>query len=92
MEKVLQNAHLYIKFPSTSDEIGEAQHLWQQEYMFPAAIGVLDCTHVRISKPPQFGYEYIYIYRKCFASINVQATCNAQEKFSSVDVQWPKKV
>nr|CAI5845954.1 unnamed protein product [Callosobruchus analis] len=27
-----------------------------------------------------------------FASINVQATCNAQEKFTSVDVQWPKKV
>nr|CAI5837955.1 unnamed protein product [Callosobruchus analis] len=43
-------------------------------------------AHVRISKPAQFGDEYIN--RKGFASINVQA----QEKFTSVDVQWPKKV
>nr|CAI5866044.1 unnamed protein product [Callosobruchus analis] len=54
--------------------------------MFPAAIGVLDCTHVRISKPIQFGDKYIN--RKGFASINVQATCNTQEKLTRVDVQW----
>nr|CAI5844169.1 unnamed protein product [Callosobruchus analis] len=43
--------------------------------MFPAAIGVLDSTHVRISKPGQFGDEHIN--RKGFASINAQAACNA---------------
>nr|CAI5823805.1 unnamed protein product [Callosobruchus analis] len=65
-------------------------HLWQQVYTFSAAIGVLDCTHVPISKPDQFGDKCIN--RKCFARINVQATCNTQQKFTSVDVQWPKKV
>nr|CAI5851609.1 unnamed protein product [Callosobruchus analis] len=89
MEKNLQKAHLWIKFLSTNDEIREAQHLWQQVYMFPAAIGVVDCTHGRISKPGQFGDEYINM--KGIASINVQATCSAQEKFTNVDVQWPKK-
>nr|CAI5869898.1 unnamed protein product [Callosobruchus analis] len=78
MERSLEKAHRWIKFPSTNDEIREAQHLWQQIYSFPAAIGVLDCTHVCISKPAQFGDEYINW--KGFASINVQATCNAQEK------------
>nr|CAI5839259.1 unnamed protein product [Callosobruchus analis] len=87
IEKILQKAHLWIKFPYTNDEIREAQHLWQHVYTFPAAIGVLDCTHVRISKPAQFGGEYIN--RKSFASVNVQATCNAQEKFTGVNVQWP---
>nr|CAI5826359.1 unnamed protein product [Callosobruchus analis] len=86
MEKFLQKAHLWIKFPSTNEEICEAQHLWQQVYTFPAAIGLLDCTHVRISKPAQFGDEYIN--RKGFANIKVQATCVAQEKFTNVDVQW----
>ncbi|CAH2011495.1 unnamed protein product [Acanthoscelides obtectus] len=38
--------------------------------MFPAAVGVVDCTHVRIQKPSQFGDECIN--RKRFASINVQ--------------------
>nr|CAI5833961.1 unnamed protein product [Callosobruchus analis] len=73
--------------PSTKDEIREAQHLWQHVYTFPAATGVLDCTHVRISKLAQFEDEYIN--RKGFTSINVQATCKAQETFTSVDVQWP---
>nr|CAI5828224.1 unnamed protein product [Callosobruchus analis] len=43
-----------------------------------------------ISKPAQFEDEYIN--RKSFASINVLATFNAQEKFTSVDVQWPKNM
>nr|CAI5832046.1 unnamed protein product [Callosobruchus analis] len=63
-----------MKFPSIIDGIREAQRLWQQLYKFPAAIGVLDCTNVCISKLAQFGDEYIN--RKGFASINVQATCN----------------
>nr|CAH7714155.1 unnamed protein product [Callosobruchus chinensis] len=83
MDKILQKANLWIKFPSSNEEIHEAQRLWQQVYTFLVAIGVLDCTHVRIRKPSEFGDEYIN--RKRFASINVQATCDAQDKFTSVD-------
>nr|CAI5862985.1 unnamed protein product [Callosobruchus analis] len=35
-----------------------------------------------MSKPAQFGDEYIN--REGFASINLQATCNAQEIFTSI--------
>nr|CAI5852154.1 unnamed protein product [Callosobruchus analis] len=68
MEKILQKAHLCIKVPSTNGEIREAPHTrtWQQVFTFPAAIEVLHCTHVRISKPASFGDEYIN--RKGYAS------------------------
>ncbi|XP_030762163.1 putative nuclease HARBI1 [Sitophilus oryzae] len=87
MNTILQKANLWIKFPSSIEEIREAQRLGQQVYSFPSAIGDMDCTHVRIPKPSEFGDEYIN--RKGFASIDVQATCDAQDKFTSVDVQWP---
>nr|CAI5838235.1 unnamed protein product [Callosobruchus analis]CAI5840246.1 unnamed protein product [Callosobruchus analis] len=48
MEKMLQKAHPWIKFPSTNEEIREAQRLCQQVYKLSAVIGVLDCTHVRV--------------------------------------------
>ncbi|KAI4469891.1 hypothetical protein MML48_1g01255 [Holotrichia oblita] len=75
MNKIWQKANLWIKFPSSNEEIYETQHV----YTFPAAVGLLDCTHVLIRKPSQFGDEYIN--RKDFVSINVQATRDAQDKF-----------
>nr|CAH7714657.1 unnamed protein product [Callosobruchus chinensis] len=46
-------------------------------------MGVIDCTHIKIKKKtPLLGDEYIN--RKGYHSINVQATCNADEWFTSV--------
>jgi hypothetical protein len=56
----------------------------------PSAIGTIDCTHVRIQKPSDHGDEYIN--RKGFPSINVQATCDAHERFTSVVAEWPGSV
>nr|CAD7198646.1 unnamed protein product [Timema douglasi] len=53
-------------------------------------VGTIDCTLVKINKPKDFGNEYIN--SKGYASINVQATCNAKEVFTSVDVSWPGSV
>lgn len=85
--RILTKANVWIKFPTSNEEIREAKQLWQEHYDFPGVIGVVDCTHVRIPKPSDYGDEYIN--RKGFASINVQATCDAVDRFSSVDVQWP---
>ena len=56
------------------------------------AIGAIDCTHIRILKPSlcQKGDEYIN--RKAYPSINVQATCDAEEYFTSVVAKWPGSV
>jgi nuclease HARBI1 len=53
-------------------------------------LGVIDCTHIKIKKAPIHGDEYIN--RKGYHSINVQATCNSDEWFTSVDASWPGSV
>lgn len=86
----MEKADLWIKFPQTMAEILEAKQDWQSRFQIPSVIGVVDCTHVRIPKPKQDGDEYIN--RKNYPSLNVQATCNAKEWFTSVTAQWPGSV
>jgi hypothetical protein len=46
---------------------------------------------VRIEKPAgEFGDEFVN--RKNFSSLNVQATCDANLKLTSVDASWPGSV
>lgn len=90
MIKIIEKAHLWIKFPSTLPKVNEAQQAWQEKFQFPSAIGVIDCTHVQILKPNQHGDEYIN--RKGLATLNVQATCNSLQMFTSADVRWPGSV
>ena len=89
-KKILEKADTWIKFPSDARDMAAAKFEWLQVLRFPCAIGVLDCMHVRILKPARHGDDYIN--RKGFASVNVQATCNAREYFTSVDVSWPGSV
>ncbi|CAH1975751.1 unnamed protein product [Acanthoscelides obtectus] len=55
-------------------------------YKFPTATGVIDCTHIGILKPNRHGD--VYINRKGKPTLNVQATCDAREMFTSIDVSW----
>ncbi|GBM65031.1 hypothetical protein AVEN_68952-1 [Araneus ventricosus] len=64
--------------------------LWQRKYKFPTAIGVIDCSHLGILKPKLYGAECIN--RKDKPTLNVQATCDAKEIFTSVDVSCPGSV
>lgn len=89
-DMIMQKSDTWIRFPSTADDIAAAKIEWLDTYKFPSAIGVLDCTHVRIPKPGDHGDEYIN--RKGYPSINVQATCNAKEWFTSIVVDWPGSV
>ncbi|CAH1998052.1 unnamed protein product [Acanthoscelides obtectus] len=75
-----------IKFPTANHELMEAKRIWQSMYKFPTAIGVIDCTHIANLKPNRHGDEYIN--RKGKPTLNVQATCDAREMFTSVDVSW----
>ena len=90
MDAIMDKARIWIRFPQTDIEFDAAKHEWQEKFSFPAAIGALDCTHVKIRKPKDFGDEYIN--RKGYTSINVQATCNAKEIFTSIDASWPGSV
>lgn len=90
LNKIIDLANEFIIFPKSETEIQTCQDIWQQKHGIPFIVGALDCTHVRILKPDAFGDEYIN--RKGYPSINVQATCDANELFTSIDAQWPGSV
>ena len=93
LDQMMTKAELWIKFPKTAAEIQTAQEMWQarRPFQIPFAIGAVDCTHVKITKPAgPHGDEHIN--RKGQATVNVQATCNASEMFTSVDATWPGSV
>lgn len=90
VDSVIAQADKWIKFPTTENEIVEAKTLWQSKYRFPTMIGVVDCTHIGIEKPKVHGDEYVN--RKGKTTLNIQATCDAREIFTSVDVSWPGSV
>lgn len=83
-------ANDWIHFPATEQEFNEAKRLWQRHYNFPQAIGAIDCSLFPILKPSVRGDDYVC--RKNFPALNVQATCDGNEMFSSVDSSWAGSV
>ena len=68
----------WIKFPNTFDKISKAKNDWQNLRGFPCTIGAIDCTHIRVEKPPSiFSDEYVN-HKGYYYSMNVQATVNAK--------------
>ncbi|CAH1991555.1 unnamed protein product [Acanthoscelides obtectus] len=87
----MEKAGQWIVFPTTERDLNEAKTSWMAKYRIPTVIRALDCTHIQIKKPEgQFGDEYIN--RKNVASLNVQMTCDAMERITGMDVQWPGSV
>lgn len=89
LEKVVAKSKEWIVFPN-GRTIEEAKVEWSSRFNFPTAFAAIDCTHIPIQKPTAYGDDYVN--RKGFCSINVQATCNAKERFTSIDAQWPGSV
>ncbi|XP_030767179.1 putative nuclease HARBI1 [Sitophilus oryzae] len=84
LEQLVQQAGEWIRSQKTSEnQIMQAKEKWLTRFDFPTAIGVIDCTQIRIKKPAQFRDEYIN--RKGFSSINVQATCDQNCVITSID-------
>lgn len=90
LDKIVEKANEWIKFPTTADEVNTAKEEWNTRFHMPTVVGALDCTHIMIKKPSLYGDEYIN--RKGKASINVQATCESFEKITSIEAQWPGSV
>jgi hypothetical protein len=89
LNRIVEKA-LWINFPMNQGDIQTAKDAWQDKFKILCAIGALDCTHIRILKPGRHGDEYIN--RRGAASINVQATCDGGERFTSGDAEWPGSV
>lgn len=87
LKKITSKAGDWIHFPQTADEVNDAKEKWRNKFKMPSVIGIVDCTHVEIAKPKAFGDSYIN--RKGYASLNVQVTCNSEEKITSIEAEWP---
>ncbi|CAH2017260.1 unnamed protein product, partial [Acanthoscelides obtectus] len=82
--RIVRKSSIWIRFPTTCEDLHNAKMSGKK------TIGAIDCTHIPILNP--FIHANEYVNRKNFASINVQATCNSNEEFTSVDVSWPGSV
>ena len=79
----------YVKFPRTNQEI---QTVKQGSYNvceihFPNVLGALDDMLIPIKAPTVD--EHLYICRKGFQELNVQAIAHANVTFSNIVAQWP---
>lgn len=90
LDKIVSKSEDWIKFPRTIEDMDQAKADWASKFRIPTVIGAIDCTHVHIMKPSEFGDEYVN--RKGKTTINIQMTCDANEKITSVDAQWPGSV
>ncbi|XP_062586727.1 putative nuclease HARBI1 [Saccostrea cucullata] len=85
--KVLSTSLNTIKFPSEDADILKTKHGFYSIAGFPNVVGAIDGTLIPITAPKSD--EHLYICRKGFHSINVQAIVDSDLKFLSVVSKWP---
>ena len=79
-------AHIYIQFPNeTRQKI--IQESFFQQGGFPLVFGCIDGSHIPIIAPSC--NEDIYVNRKLYHSINIQAICDDEFRFIDAVVKWP---
>ena len=84
---MIKNAPQFIYMPRTRRERQEVKQKFYDVANFPGILGCIDGTHVPIIAPAED--EQLFINRKNFHSINVQAICNADGCSTDVIAKWP---
>lgn len=68
------------------DEIQKVVDAFHRKANFPGVIGAIDGTHIRIRAPKE--YKEVYVNRKGFHSIVLQAVCREDLRFIHVEAGW----
>lgn len=76
-----------IQFPTTSEELAMYKQGFYSIAHLPNCIGAIDCTLVPILSPHE--REDVFVCRKGYHAINVQAVVNTNMKFTNVVARWP---
>nr|XP_034322684.1 putative nuclease HARBI1 [Crassostrea gigas] len=76
-----------IKFPTSDIDLTRTKVGFHSIAGFPNVLGAIDGTHIAITAPSTD--EHLYICRKGYHSINVQAIVDADMKFLSIVSKWP---
>lgn len=82
---------LFIRMPSTEEELRHASAAFYRIARFPRVIGAIDCTHIKIQSPGGTIAEP-YRNRKGWFSFNVQTVAAANLKIINIAVRWPGSV
>ena len=80
----------FIKFPTSIKDITEIKRGFYEYGGFPAVIGAIDGTVIRV-KPPSTSEE-AYVGRKDGHAINCQVICDINERFLDAVVRWPGSI
>ena len=87
MDAVVDIAPLHITMPSSSSEIAQVKNEFYQVARFSGVIGCIDGSRIPIIVLSEF--EYAYVDRKGFHSINIQGICDANLLFRDDVARWP---
>ena len=84
---LVQNQNEHVKWPNNYEDVADA---FEQRRGFPGVIGAIDGTHI-----PLVGVgkdRASFINRKGFLSLQLQATCTSDLKFTDLVCGWPGSV
>ncbi|XP_054717504.1 putative nuclease HARBI1 [Uloborus diversus] len=87
LDCIIDLRRTHITFPVGND-IPLATAAFYDDLSFPNTIGAIDCTHVRIERPPNNEW-FVYLNRHAHFTINVQMVANSKMKFLDVVARWP---
>ena len=79
----------YVMMPTSTEKAVIKSQFYELAH-FPGVVGLVDGIHIRIQKPSE--HEADYVNRHFYHSINVQAICIPDGKFSDVLAGFPGSV
>lgn len=86
-ECIARQRGTYITFPTGVQSIRTNQEFLQIGNI-PGVVGAIDCTHIPIQAPKRENAE-LFRNRKGYFSVNVQAICDSNYKFTNIVARWP---
>ncbi|XP_017476875.1 PREDICTED: putative nuclease HARBI1, partial [Rhagoletis zephyria] len=81
-----------IRVPKTSNEVLEVKKGFYTAFKIKGTIGAVDCTHIGIVAPSSTDPSNplcMYMNRKGFYSINVEAVCDHRLVFTAINARFP---
>ena len=87
IEAICRLAPRFIVYPTDAQSRNRNKTRFFEIAGIPGVTSLIDCTHVRIISPS--ANEDVYVNRKGYHSINVQATMDSDFKYTSVVAKYP---
>ncbi|XP_052785967.1 putative nuclease HARBI1 [Mya arenaria] len=94
MLNVLSDTRLvrqFISFPTDVADLRRNATIFEGIANFPKVMGLINGTHIRIRAPSEDEYNFMYVNRKQFHSINVQVV-DGDDKIIDIVARWPGSV